>query len=199
MFAYCGNNPVSRKDDGGELWNIVIGAAIGATASIVSKMVTNALTNKPISEGLITAGIAGAVSGGLAASGVGLVGQVVGNAVIGAANNAVDQMINIKNGNQTDGFDVGSMFADAGIGAIAGFAGGSGAGSKNLTKIGVTNVTRSWNALTHKGVGSSLKVLGKGLIYFYKNSKYMAKPLFKAVTKSSASVIFCNATREYLI
>ena len=198
MYAYCGNNPVSREDDGGEFWHIVVGAAIGAAASVVSKMVTNALTNKPIGEGLLTAGIAGAVSGGLAASGVGLVGQVVGNAVIGAANNAADQIINIKNGKQTDGFNVGSMLVDAGIGAIAGFAGGSGAGSKNLTKIGVTNVKRSWNALTHKGLGSSLKVLGKGLKYFYKSSKYMVKPLLKAVGKSSASVIINNTAKEYL-
>ena len=29
LFAYCDNDPVNRKDDGGELWNIVIGAAVG--------------------------------------------------------------------------------------------------------------------------------------------------------------------------
>ena len=30
LYAYCGNNPVSRSDDGGEAWNIAIGVAIGA-------------------------------------------------------------------------------------------------------------------------------------------------------------------------
>ena len=174
------------------------GAAIGAAASVVSKIVTNALTNKPIGEGLVTAGIAGAFSGGLAASGVGLVGQVIGNAVIGAANNAADQVINIRNGKQTDGFNVGSMLVDAGIGAVAGFAGGSGAGSKNLTKIGITNVKRSWNALTHKGLGASFKVLGMGLSYFYKSSKYMVEPLLGAIGKSSVSVIINNTAKEYL-
>jgi hypothetical protein len=29
MFAYCGNNPVSRADDGGECWHVVIGAVVG--------------------------------------------------------------------------------------------------------------------------------------------------------------------------
>ena len=32
LYAYCGNNPVSRSDDGGEAWNIAIGVAIGAIA-----------------------------------------------------------------------------------------------------------------------------------------------------------------------
>ena len=29
MFAYCGNNPVARADEGGEFWHIVAGAALG--------------------------------------------------------------------------------------------------------------------------------------------------------------------------
>ena len=43
MFAYCGNNPVFREDDGGEVWNIVIGAAIGGITSFVSGVVAEAL------------------------------------------------------------------------------------------------------------------------------------------------------------
>ena len=30
MWAYCGNNPVNRYDDGGEFWHIVAGFAVGA-------------------------------------------------------------------------------------------------------------------------------------------------------------------------
>ena len=33
LFAYCGNNPVSRKDDGGEFWTIVGGALLGGAIS----------------------------------------------------------------------------------------------------------------------------------------------------------------------
>ena len=29
LYAYCGNNPVARSDDGGEAWHVVIGAVIG--------------------------------------------------------------------------------------------------------------------------------------------------------------------------
>ena len=39
MFAYCGNNPVSRADDGGEFWNWVIGAAVGALVGAINTAV----------------------------------------------------------------------------------------------------------------------------------------------------------------
>ena len=61
-------------------------------------------------------------------------------------------------------------------GAGAGFAGGSGAGSKNLTRIGTTNLKRTWNALTHNGIGAAASTLSRGLTYFAKNANYIRKP-----------------------
>ena len=29
LYAYCGNNPVARHDDGGEFWHIAVGAFVG--------------------------------------------------------------------------------------------------------------------------------------------------------------------------
>ena len=29
LYAYCGNNPVARRDDGGKFWNFVIGGVVG--------------------------------------------------------------------------------------------------------------------------------------------------------------------------
>ena len=40
MFAYCGNNPIMRADDGGEFWHIVAGAAIGWGVSFFSTLLT---------------------------------------------------------------------------------------------------------------------------------------------------------------
>ena len=185
MFAYCGNDPVNRADDNGEFWHIVGGAVIGATISIVMKIVTNVASGESITSGLLTAGLAGAISGGLAASGIGLVGQVVGNALISAGSNAVDQSVAIANGTQTDGFDVGSLLLDGAIGAAAGLAGGAGAGDKGLTKIGVKNIKRSMNALTHKGARAAASTLGKGLSYFGKNARHIYGPLARAFTKST--------------
>ena len=36
LFAYCDNDPVSRKDDGGDLWDFVIGAAVGVATTFIS-------------------------------------------------------------------------------------------------------------------------------------------------------------------
>ena len=35
LYAYCGNNPVARADEGGEFWNIVTGTISGALTSSV--------------------------------------------------------------------------------------------------------------------------------------------------------------------
>lgn len=198
LFAYCGNNPVIRADSEGKFWHIIGGAVLGAVAGTVTKMITNVISGEKITSGLLTAGIAGAVSGGLAASGVGLAGQVIGNALIGAGNNAADQLIGMANGTKTDGFDVTSMLLDGAIGAVAGFAGGAGAGNRGLTKIGLTNLQRAGNALTHKGTKAALDVLGKGLTYFGKNARHMVKPLVIAIAKSSGSVIINNTAKAMI-
>ena len=190
MFAYCGNNPVARVDSSGEIWHIAAGAIAGAGFGVITKIITNKISGERWNSGLGTAAVAGAVSGGLAASGAGLAAQVVGNAVISMSNNAVDQFVSMSTTTETDtSFNFGSMLIDGAIGALAGYAGGPGAGSKNLTNIGLTNIKRTWNALTNKGVKAAATTLGKGLSYFAKNANYMAKPLVTAITKSSATVV----------
>lgn len=50
LFAYCDNNPIVRIDEGGEFWNWVIGASVGAIVGVagqfVSDLVTSALNQK---------------------------------------------------------------------------------------------------------------------------------------------------------
>ena len=50
MFAYCGNNPISRADDGGEFWNVVIKAVIGVAAQYVSDVIDNIVDGKTGAE-----------------------------------------------------------------------------------------------------------------------------------------------------
>ncbi len=38
LFAYCDNNPISRKDDGGEYWHIVIGAGLGVASQAIGDL-----------------------------------------------------------------------------------------------------------------------------------------------------------------
>ena len=55
MYAYCGNNPVSRVDDKGECWNVIIGAAIGFATSLVSNAIdvgAKILTKNPVGKSI---------------------------------------------------------------------------------------------------------------------------------------------------
>ena len=135
MFAYCGNNPVTRADDGGECWHIVIGAVGGALIGAVSA----AISNQNVWIGLA----AGALSGTLAATGAGVVWQALGSAAISMASNAAGQYIKIKNDKTGEAtFDVGDMFFDGAVGLICGIAGGNGASYKNTGGI-----NKAWKQL----------------------------------------------------
>ena len=68
LYVYCGNNPVSRADDGGEFSNIVIGAVVGTAVEMVSQMIVNVATGEQISKDLGKAAIKGAVGGALTAA-----------------------------------------------------------------------------------------------------------------------------------
>ena len=68
MFAYCGNNPVSRQDNGGELWNILGGALVGAVIGVASQAICNLIENKPVTDGLGKAALTGALGGALTAA-----------------------------------------------------------------------------------------------------------------------------------
>ncbi|MBO5231949.1 MAG: RHS repeat-associated core domain-containing protein [Clostridia bacterium] len=68
LFAYCGNNPVTRADDTGRGWWVVAGALIGGIAGGVTKIVSNVTTGKKWNEGVIGAVVGGAVYGGVLAA-----------------------------------------------------------------------------------------------------------------------------------
>ena len=34
LYSYCDNNPVTRADNGGDFWHIVVGAVVGAGESV---------------------------------------------------------------------------------------------------------------------------------------------------------------------
>ena len=196
MFTYCNNNPVNASDPTGEFWHIVAGAAIGAIIGAVTNLVTQVVDQlsdgKSISEWRISgadiaiAAGAGAISGGLAASGAMLGAQVLGNAVSSMASNAASQVV-ANNG--FSNFNAGSMLIDGAIGAAAGLIGGPGAGNKGLTKYGYNTVKRTANALTHKGVRTAAREFSKAMAYFGKNAKHIIKPLAWAFATSGSTTL----------
>ena len=83
VFAYCGNNPVSREDTKGNilvtlglaLVGGIIGAAISAASSAVTQYVFTGSVNWK-SVGVAT--VSGFISGAIATSPIGLIGQMIG-------------------------------------------------------------------------------------------------------------------------
>ena len=186
LFAYCDNNPVMRADHGGDFWHIVVGAAVGALIGGVVKAVSNAIEGKSLTDGLATAMLAGAASGALASTGVGIVGMVAGNAAISMAENAADQVIENKGFNN---FDVGDMLIDGAIGGVSGALGGTGKGMKHLTNLGKQTVKRTFNATTNKGLRAGLKEAGKAFAYYGKNSAKYYKTFVKGLPSDFISTV----------
>ena len=87
------NNPVLYVDENGNWVHMALGAGIGFLAGGVLSVATQYFVSGQIDWGraLISAG-SGAVSGALAATGIGLFGQIVGNAALGAASDFGDQL-----------------------------------------------------------------------------------------------------------
>ena len=103
MFAYCGNNPVSRGDEGGEFWHIVIGAAIGAGVSFGASILSDVIAGEEIDW--VGAGVSaafGAVSGALAASGIGALGLALASVAIDGTEYVVRSVIAGKDINQEE-------------------------------------------------------------------------------------------------
>ena len=94
MFVYCGNNPVSRKDGTGYVWEAVVGAAIGgavagALISAVSYLSTSG--ENCTFSGLLAAIGTGALSGAIGgvAGALGGLYAVIGSVAVGLFNGAV--------------------------------------------------------------------------------------------------------------
>ena len=84
LFAYCGNNPISRTDAEGEGWWILAGAIIGGLVSGVTKAVSNVTPGKKWNDGIIGAVAGGAVAGAIVAATGGTAGGIAA-AFAGAA------------------------------------------------------------------------------------------------------------------
>ena len=169
MFAYCGNNPVSRADDGGEFWHIIAGAVVGAAVSFASSILGDIIAGKEVD--LIGAGISaafGAVGGALAATGFGAVVQIVGGAALAGAENIVEQ-------GREDGFnniDYGEVAINAVIGGISSRNNGvSKATAGHLFKQDDALTKRILNSIkhdSHEEIGPTIKA---SLKYYYSQTK----------------------------
>ena len=138
LFVYCGNNPVGRADNCGKWWHLLVGAAVGLATQYISDVVTNLASGKSFTESLKPTSTwadygAAAVSGALAASGIGLGGSIVANAAISGVTYLADCDIKGEEVNEKD------FWLATGAGAISGLVGGKGADGSKLRGITKTS------------------------------------------------------------
>ena len=170
MFAYCENNPIMRTDANGDVWNLVIGAAVGAIAGVAGQVLSDAVTS--IANGELTisnwqtyvGALAGGALSGAVLGGTGNVG--LANAVSGFTTTGIGAALEKATGASD------KSWAEIGVNAVADGMVSYGLG----TLPGVKNITRGRNNMSavyksgltklRKGTAKrmSFKVKRKGLI-----------------------------------
>ena len=206
LFAYCDNNPVVRVDGDGEFWHILVGAAVGAVIGGVSKLITNLIENKEdVWDGIFISSLNGLASGALSATGIGLVGQIIGNVAIAMSGNAIQQSIDILQG-EKNSFSISEMLIEGVIGAFGGLVGGSGASlgnSKSAMSYGIQLSKKIFNGKNIARGGSKYaKEALKALTYYHKNTVNSAgnliyRELGRALAVSGGSVFVINSIRAW--
>ena len=194
LFAYCDNNPIVRADNCGEFWHIAVGAIIGATfnavSSVASQLIENGGNFSKINLGVVFVNAAaGALSGALAATGIGLAASVAANAAISMGSNAASQVITNKG---FDNFDVGDMVLDGVIGGISGAAGGRGMQkSANIKTLG--------KRFTKKVLSGDKKIIAKGAKYYLAHTRFAYKKYLISPIKKSTIVSFVGGVAKKAI
>ena len=131
LYAYCDNNPVMRRDDGGEFWNYIIGGAIGAVIGGVLGGITASESGQNVFVGALTGAVLGASAGLIVASGnVAMISSGVSSVASKAATDVI--------GAAMYGGDVGSWEDYAVAFVFGGITHAAGAGgTKKLLDIAV--------------------------------------------------------------
>lgn len=162
LFAYCDNNPVVRGDNGGKFWHILVGAAVGVATQYISDIAINLINGKTFTEALRPTSSwvdysAAALSGALAATGIGLAASVGANAAIGGATYLANCAVQGEDANIID------FTLATGTGALSGAVGGSGADGANLRGVVKTSKTILKTAVSPKKIAMySAKIAAVG-------------------------------------
>ena len=139
LYAYCNNDPINYKDPSGHLaittiaiiTGAIIGFGISATSSIVTQLEEHdGDWNKVNPWEVLYDGAFGAISGGLAASGIGIMASAIFGGVLGFVSSIGRDFLFEENRNINWLGAVNSFF----IGALAGLIAGAGA---NYAKDGM--------------------------------------------------------------
>ena len=177
LFAYCGNNPATREDAHGTFWHVVAGALIGGMVSGFSKAIELMNSKESPKEKAIqiaTAAVFGMVGGGLAATGIGQVGQIIIGGVLGAAEYATAQAL------QGEEISTNELITSGVCGLVGGAYGGEGAayGSKFM-KYHRGKFVENMNL---RGVGDAVKTMWRQTAKW--TSQHLIRPTAIGVAKA---------------
>jgi len=117
--------PVMYTDSTGYFWNLVVGTVIGAAVGFTLSVILQMLSTGSVDWGLAAVALgAGAISGLIASTGIGMFGSGVAGGLLGGVQDAASQLI-LNNGDFTN-LDYISIGVSAGIGFAAGLMSGAG-------------------------------------------------------------------------
>ena len=184
QFAYCGNNPINRKDDNGRWFTVVIGAVVGACVNAA----VSYISGDSWQEILISAAC-GAVAGALAATGV---GGILGQAAIGAATSLIDSGYknynDVVSGEKTIGQAIISTVVDTGTGAALGAGGFSGKDALEISNKMAQNAFSALKKLSTKALHPTVKSAAVSTLK--QTGKYLWKEFSSAFVDGVGSGIF---------
>ena len=188
LYHYAGNNPVKYTDPDGKFINIIIGAVVGGSLAGGVSVATQFVKGEGIDlKKVLLAAAGGALSGGLAATGVGLVGQVLANGAISATQDIVTQFgFEHKNLSNADYLELGLAFI---TGSVAGKLGGKGADSSHIMASSTKQLFRRiGNAINHKTGKDLVSELSKAIVYYAKTNglKSISKDTVWSIVKGTA-------------
>ena len=183
MFAYCGNNPISREDDAGEFWNFVVGAVVGAAIGAVTAVVDavkedgwDALKSGKTWAKAGVSAVCGAINGTVAASGA----HVLVGGLTGGTTGFIESLSHelIDNNGVMRKEDWAEVATDTAVGFFGGLSGGDGAiyGNKYMAK----QATRLTKHVTTDGIKKAGSFYLKMTVNY---SKQFVKPTLQGITK----------------
>ena len=181
LFAYCDNNPVSRKDDGGEFWHIIAAGAISGAINAINNAVTQirekGSDNFDWGQVFIAAAF-GCANGVLTSCGVFSFGAVIAlSGVLGAAESVASDLRSNYTGEQSysTGQIIGHAIVNASTAACLAWASGPSDGSKmndlyKDSKAGKNHLRTPGTSPTgNRAAQQSISAYKKALVRFSKN------------------------------
>ena len=189
LYAYCDNNPLVRVDDEGDFWHIVVGAVVGAAIGAISEAAAGGDWRT-----ILVSTAAGALSGGLACTGLGVGALVAANVAISAGESFINQTIKkgVKNVNYAE------VAFDGAVGGLTSAIGGKGSGSKHLNNLGKQATKRIYKSAAKQGAKSGVKQASKAVSYYAKSTKNYYKDYAEKLIKGSVIDWFADSLKSGL-